>query len=193
MFSFFQFKYIILSQHNYLNQEFLQIPIMGRRYYCDYCDKTFIDDIEARKKHLQSSHHIKLRNLYYEDCRDPSVILRDEIVKASCRRYEQNGTCQFAGNCKYRHYTQEELWELKQQVDYQEFLKQKKREEALNIPTIDSWMEKYSEKHLNKSDSNIVRPFWSYPSALEKRTDLPPSLRKYQEGDFLNDNFEEWG
>lgn len=39
---------------------------MGRRYYCDYCDKTFIDDLDARKKHLSSSHHIKLRNLHYE-------------------------------------------------------------------------------------------------------------------------------
>lgn len=39
---------------------------MGRRYYCDYCDKSFIDDLGARKKHLQSAHHIKLRNIYYE-------------------------------------------------------------------------------------------------------------------------------
>lgn len=39
---------------------------MRRRYYCDYCDKSFIDDLDARQKHLQSSHHIKLRNLHYE-------------------------------------------------------------------------------------------------------------------------------
>lgn len=39
---------------------------MSRRYYCDYCDKTFIDDLEARKKHLSSSHHIKLKKLHYE-------------------------------------------------------------------------------------------------------------------------------
>lgn len=39
---------------------------MGRRYYCDYCDKSFIDDLGARRKHLQSSHHIRLRNIHYE-------------------------------------------------------------------------------------------------------------------------------
>lgn len=39
---------------------------MGRRYYCDYCDKNFLDVLEARRKHLQSAHHIKLRNLHYE-------------------------------------------------------------------------------------------------------------------------------
>ncbi|KAK9876802.1 hypothetical protein WA026_015040 [Henosepilachna vigintioctopunctata] len=166
---------------------------MGRRYHCDYCNKTFIDEIEARKKHLQSSHHIKLRNLYYAGCRDLSVILKEEIIKAPCRRYEQNGTCQFAGNCKYRHYTQEELWELKQQVDYQEYLVQKKKENSLNIPTLDSWIEKYVEKNVNKTDGNIVRPFWTYPSSLENRTDLPPSLKKIQETDFVSSSYEDWG
>ncbi|XP_044763574.1 zinc finger matrin-type protein 5 [Coccinella septempunctata] len=166
---------------------------MGRRYYCDYCDKTFIDDVGARKKHLQSSHHIKLRNWYYDDCRDPSVKLKEEITKAPCRRYEQNGTCQFAGNCKYRHYTQEELAELAQQVEMEKALKQKEREEALNIPTLDSWMERYSEKHMNKTDSNIVRPFWTFPTTLERRADLPPSLKKYQENDFLTSEIQEWG
>lgn len=42
---------------------------MGRRYYCEYCDKTFIDELEARRKHLQSANHIKLRNMHYEQCR----------------------------------------------------------------------------------------------------------------------------
>lgn len=42
---------------------------MGRRYYCDYCNKTFIDDLDARKKHLQSAQHIKMRNIHYENQR----------------------------------------------------------------------------------------------------------------------------
>lgn len=51
-------------------QKTLTLPKkMGRRYYCDYCDKTFIDDLEARRKHLTSSHHIKLRKLHYEQHR----------------------------------------------------------------------------------------------------------------------------
>lgn len=72
-------------------------------------------------------------------------------------------------------------------------LKEQKRQESLNIPYLDSWMEKYSEKQVNKTYSNIVRPFWSYPAALERRTDLPPSLKKFQESDFLTDDIQEWG
>lgn len=62
------FAFLLLSFLNYQN-------IMGRRYYCDYCDKLFIDDLEARKKHLQSSHHIKMRNLHYESCRGRNTTL----------------------------------------------------------------------------------------------------------------------
>ncbi|RZC36555.1 zinc finger matrin-type protein 5, partial [Asbolus verrucosus] len=60
---------------------------MRRRYYCDYCDKTFIDDLDARKKHLQSSYHIKLRNVHYEHHRDPRTILKEECEKTPCRRF----------------------------------------------------------------------------------------------------------
>lgn len=42
---------------------------MGRRYYCDYCDKIFIDDIDARKKHLGSVTHFRQRQEHYAACR----------------------------------------------------------------------------------------------------------------------------
>lgn len=51
---------------------------MGRRYYCDYCDKTFIDDIDARKKHINGLLHQNLRKEHYLSCRGltNSLILR---------------------------------------------------------------------------------------------------------------------
>ncbi|XP_048525417.1 uncharacterized protein LOC109541484 isoform X2 [Dendroctonus ponderosae] len=91
---------------------------MGRRYYCEYCDKTFIDELEARRKHLQSAHHIKLRNMHYEHCRDPATILKEELLKTPCRKYFQNGTCMFEGSCKYTHYSPEQLCVLRQQAQF---------------------------------------------------------------------------
>lgn len=38
---------------------------MGKRYYCDYCDRSFKDDVEARKKHLFSLQHMKNRADHY--------------------------------------------------------------------------------------------------------------------------------
>lgn len=39
---------------------------MGKRYYCDYCDRSFIDDVEARKKHLQGMSHLRAKKLHYK-------------------------------------------------------------------------------------------------------------------------------
>ncbi|KAF2900092.1 hypothetical protein ILUMI_06090 [Ignelater luminosus] len=167
---------------------------MGRRYYCDYCDKTFIDDLEARRKHLTSSHHIKLRKLHYEQHRDPRTVLAEESVKTICRRFIQHGECQFAGNCKYTHYSQEELLNLKQQIQLDDYEKQRKTRKVPEIPSLESWIEKYNQKH-NKADkeSDEVLTPWSYPEQLEFRSDLPPSLKKFKPDNFKDDDFDEWG
>ncbi|KAF5272919.1 hypothetical protein FQR65_LT04848 [Abscondita terminalis] len=168
---------------------------MGRRYYCDYCDKTFIDDLDARKKHLTSSHHIKLRKLHYESHRDPRTILAEESVKTLCRRFIQHGECQFAGSCKYTHYTMEDLWNLKQQIVQQDYEIATRKQEVNEIPSVESWLEKYNQRHnqMGKKNSDNVGVFWSYPEHWECRTDLPPSLRKFKPEDFEDDNFETWG
>ncbi|KAJ8952977.1 hypothetical protein NQ314_007439 [Rhamnusium bicolor] len=165
---------------------------MGRRYYCDYCDKTFIDDLEARKKHLQSAHHIKLRNLHYEYCRDPETVLREELLKIPCRRFSQYGICQFEGNCKYTHYSPEELCELRQQVEYIQTMRRKKQEQIPDVPSVEFWLQNYDEKH-NKENDDVVHTFWSYPESLQSRLDLPPSMVKFKPEHFYDDNFEEWG
>ncbi|XP_044260822.1 zinc finger matrin-type protein 5 [Tribolium madens] len=159
---------------------------MRRRYYCDYCDKSFIDDLDARKKHLQSSYHIKLRNLHYELHRDPRTILKEECEKTPCRRFLSNGVCQFSGICKYTHYTPEQLWEIKLRVDSEEQGKQ------IRVPTMESWLQTYSEKH-SKENTDLVHIPWSYPEQLEHRTDLPPSIKKLKPEHFVQENFEEWG
>ena len=38
---------------------------MGKTYYCEYCDRSFKDAKDARKKHLTSLQHIITRENYY--------------------------------------------------------------------------------------------------------------------------------
>lgn len=45
---------------------------------------------------------------------EPAIILREELLKTPCRRFFQHGSCQFEGNCKYTHYSPEQLCELRQ-------------------------------------------------------------------------------
>lgn len=164
----------------------------GRRYYCEYCDKIFIDELEARRKHLQSSNHIKHRNMHYEQCREPAIILREELLKIPCRKFFQNGSCLFEGSCKYTHYSPEQLCELRQQVEQTELAKQKIDEDRTKVPSVDSWVEKY-ERMVHKDDENTVHTPWVYSENLMTRPDLPPSLVKFKPEHFHDDDFEEWG
>ena len=39
--------------------------IMGKRFYCEFCDKSIPSDIVNRKKHAEGIQHQKLRKEYY--------------------------------------------------------------------------------------------------------------------------------
>ena len=38
---------------------------MGKRYFCDFCDKSIPNNSYAIKKHNEGSQHQALRNTYY--------------------------------------------------------------------------------------------------------------------------------
>ena len=40
---------------------------MGKRYYCEYCNRAFQDNLVARKKHLNSLVHIRKREEWYRN------------------------------------------------------------------------------------------------------------------------------
>ena len=38
---------------------------MGKKYYCDYCDKSLPDNVEGRKKHNYGLVHKKIKQAHY--------------------------------------------------------------------------------------------------------------------------------
>ncbi|XP_021898769.1 zinc finger CCCH domain-containing protein 3 isoform X4 [Carica papaya] len=52
------------------------------KYYCDYCDKEFQDTPAARKRHLQGTHHLRAKALWYNMLQ---------------------GFCPYGYSCRYRH------------------------------------------------------------------------------------------
>ena len=40
---------------------------MGKRYYCEYCDKTYPYNTQNRIKHNEGSYHQTMKNAYYSD------------------------------------------------------------------------------------------------------------------------------
>lgn len=106
---------------------------MGKRYYCDYCDRSFVDDIQARKKHLQGSAHIRsykqhyqkqrgnylyfstyvrIRNLVLKDeflPADLATLIAEEEKKEECYKFINAGFCAFGESCYRSHFTRHEL------------------------------------------------------------------------------------
>lgn len=71
--------------------------------------------------------------------------------------------------------------------------KRQKSEAMPEVPSYESWLEKYYQKHDQETNDDYVTTFWTYPEQFELRADLPPSLKKFQPEDFVNSDFDEWG
>ncbi|XP_053443460.1 zinc finger matrin-type protein 5 isoform X4 [Nycticebus coucang] len=46
------------------------VVAMGKRYFCDYCDRSFQDNLHNRKKHLNGLQHLKAKKVWYDMFRE---------------------------------------------------------------------------------------------------------------------------
>ncbi|CAL1688053.1 unnamed protein product [Lasius platythorax] len=166
---------------------------MGKTYYCDYCDRSFKDDVEARKKHLSSLQHVKNRANHYSVFKDPETILKEENAKTACKRYMTVGDCAFGFGCRYSHYTPHMIWELQQLVAIKNF-------KGLTVQPRDGWpnsediIKEYFENMLDSSGTEELNyPVWSIPSRLMNYPYLPPSLQPVTSERMIDCNFSKWG
>ena len=61
---------------------------MGKRYHCDFCGKSFQDNPQSRKRHLNGISHQRNRRLHYES------VMGTHVVRGTCTL--SNGGCQHA-------------------------------------------------------------------------------------------------
>lgn len=52
---------------------------MGKRYFCDYCDRSFQDNLHNRKKHLNGLQHLKAKKVWYDMFRGACDPFRDSL------------------------------------------------------------------------------------------------------------------
>ncbi|KAG7198665.1 hypothetical protein KM043_006020 [Ampulex compressa] len=167
--------------------------IMGKRYYCDYCDRSFKDDAEARKKHLSSLQHVKNRADHYNMFKDPEVILREECAKTPCKRYMTSGDCAFGLGCRFSHYTPPMIWELQRIVAMRNASKASVAPEK-GWPNPENIIEEYFEDTGDSSTTEEFQyPVWSIPLELHSYPNLPPSLWPITPESVTDSNFAKWG
>lgn len=73
-FSYITFKYSVLSFFSLL--VFIRFVLqfdfsstMGKRYFCDYCDRSFQDNMHNRKKHLNGVQHHRAKKAWFDHFR----------------------------------------------------------------------------------------------------------------------------
>ncbi|XP_039433905.1 zinc finger matrin-type protein 5 [Culex pipiens pallens] len=169
---------------------------MGKKYFCDYCEKHIQRDPSIVRKHNEGIPHCRARAEYYERFKDPSVILSEASGKKQCRTLMTGAECQFGPNCRFNHYTTAEMDRLGQQVDWTARQKAKRTEETLqkltNAPNIVQQFLERREARLAKEQTEY-KPFWSYSEEL-RDGDLPPSLREIDPGRIdSSGGFARWG
>ncbi|KAF6215008.1 hypothetical protein GE061_009756 [Apolygus lucorum] len=154
---------------------------MGKRYFCDYCQRSFVDDIESRKKHLFGVSHLRMKKEYYAMIRDLKTLVQEERSKELCRRFRNTGECSFGVLCNHTHYSPEELAHFEATVKLQE-------EERSKLPKIEEWIARKAEL-----DKKI--PVDAHVNRLTTLLDpsLPPSLRLPSWSDISSTSLLEWG
>ncbi|XP_015733921.1 zinc finger matrin-type protein 5 isoform X2 [Coturnix japonica] len=127
---------------------------MGKRYFCDYCDRSFQDNLHNRKKHLNGVQHLRAKRAWYDLFRDAAAILQEEQSKKPCRKFLQTGQCDFGSNCRFSHMTEQDLEKLSAQVQGEQRLRELQQEGAEIPPdAIEIWLEKRA-KRLSTVQSN---------------------------------------
>uniref|UniRef100_A0A8C8REX4 Zinc finger matrin-type protein 5 n=1 Tax=Pelusios castaneus TaxID=367368 RepID=A0A8C8REX4_9SAUR len=151
---------------------------MGKRYFCDYCDRSFQDNLHNRKKHLNGVQHLRAKKAWYDLFRDAAAVLLEEQSKKPCRKFLQTGQCDFGFNCRFSHMTEEDLEKLSAQVQEE----RRSKEEGADVPagTIEDWLEKRAKRlSLAQSNSSLMEKtsVFQYPPGWPPIQDLPPSLQ----------------
>lgn len=170
---------------------------MGKRYYCDYCDRSFQDNMHNRKKHLNGVQHHRAKKAWFDNFKDSAAILLEEQAKKPCRKFLQKGICDFGPNCRFSHMTEEDLFNLKCQVEAENYVRE---DRTLPDRSIEEWLSRREKKQNalgSKGDTETEAeesPEESdVPQQLLSIPDLPPSLRPPPPGGWKVNVNTEWG
>ncbi|XP_026484137.1 uncharacterized protein LOC113392074 [Vanessa tameamea] len=172
---------------------------MGKKYYCDYCDKSMVATQSIIRTHIKGVVHQKLVNEHYQQYKDPETILQEESMKKPCTRFAR-GECQFGGICRYSHYTQEQIMNLRA------YMATKSKTTDNNPPSFEDLYKKLQndkstissmdDKNTMIYDENGVTHVlpWSYNHIFDAYgNNLPPSIKKFKTSDFSDAVITNWG
>ncbi|KAF5909740.1 zinc finger matrin-type protein 5, partial [Clarias magur] len=125
---------------------------MGKRYHCDYCDRSFQDTLHNRKKHLNGVQHHRARKAWFDNFRDAAAILQDERAKQTCRKFLQTGQCVFGFSCRYSHMSEQEMKNLEQHIHERQQGIDLDQGEMSTKPSLEEWLSRRQKRAAPSSE-----------------------------------------
>lgn len=166
---------------------------MGKRYYCDFCDRSFADSGINRKNHFKGVQHQRLRKQHYDSFREAATILAEDAHKMPCKRF-QSGTCDFGDSCKFSHMTPERRQLLERQVVAEHDAQNRKFQTDLKEPSLEEWLEKRKKRQkVDEPSAKLEEVHYVLPPFLINIPSLPPSLLPPTVEELQNKHICEWG
>uniref|UniRef100_H3CUJ1 Zinc finger matrin-type protein 5 n=1 Tax=Tetraodon nigroviridis TaxID=99883 RepID=H3CUJ1_TETNG len=162
---------------------------MGKRYYCDYCDRSFQDNMHNRKKHLNGVQHHRAKKAWFDHFKDSSAVLDEELSKKPCRKFLQKGICDYGPNCRFSHMSEQDIFYLKRQVEEEKRLKEGFEDRNFHERSVEDWLSKREKK---KKSAPCTKGYLLC-SAWLAVPDLPPSLLPPPPGGWPRQENTEWG
>ncbi|XP_028317948.1 zinc finger matrin-type protein 5 [Gouania willdenowi] len=176
---------------------------MGKRYFCDYCERSFQDNMHNRKKHLNGVQHHRAKNAWFDNFRDTEAILRDEQLKKPCRKFLQKGICDFGLGCRFSHMSEEEMFALQRQVEEERRIKEGLDDAFVPGRSIEDWLSRREKRRAALSSKGDLKPEEEDEEEAETDSDvlqhllsipdLPPSLLPPPPGGWKVKVNTEWG
>ncbi|KAI4875750.1 hypothetical protein NFI96_024268 [Prochilodus magdalenae] len=153
---------------------------MGKRYYCDYCDRSFQDTLHNRKKHLNGVQHQRSKKAWLDNFR---------------------GHCVFGISCRYSHFSERDMRALEQQIEDERWQKMDHEpDETSPQPSVDEWLSRREKKRAALAEGSVLKPeeeneaeSSDVPPFLLSIPDLPPSLLPPQHGGWRGTIHNDWG
>ncbi|KAJ9587528.1 hypothetical protein L9F63_028218 [Diploptera punctata] len=140
--------------------------------------------------------HVRLRKEHYDAFRDVKTLYAEETSKEPCKRFMHTGECVFGGNCRFTHYTWQQLDIMRQHIESETKPQGSaaisvEPGEAMNKLSV--WLKKRGKVVSATDMEPDMKHKWDLPPSLQGRQDLPPSLQPLSPHSFTNSEFEDWG
>ncbi|RDD46468.1 Zinc finger matrin-type protein 5 [Trichoplax sp. H2] len=141
---------------------------MGKRYYCDFCERYITDSVEIRKKHRSSFQHQRLTKLHYDSFRDAAQLLSSQSMKP--HSFIENSQNNSPFQSYYGIPDISRHWQGQTSASGA-------IDQAETQAIVDQWMTNVQIRRSKENSKRGEAKDTSIPVALPPVNDLPPSLK----------------